>query len=215
MSNNLLDENKMISLLKQGLLELQLSADEQKTQQLLAYVELLLHWNKTYNLTAAESAEEIIIRHILDSLTVLPMVKGKLVVDVGSGAGFPGVVLAVFLPDVSVIVLDSNNKKTRFLTQVKVALKLKNLEVVHQRIEDFQRDNIDIIVSRAFSSLIDFVKMTDHLQQKGHTKWVAMKGKHPEEELRQLPTELKVEMNTVKAPLDTIQRHIITLWWNN
>jgi len=201
-----------LSLLRQGLRALELAEDSDKIQRVMLYVELLLQWNKAYNLTAADTAEEIIVRHVLDSLTVLPLIKGLCVLDVGSGAGFPGVILAIFLPEVSIITLDSNNKKTRFLTQVKVALKLSNLSVVHERIEAFSREGIDMIISRAFSSLEDFVKNTRHLQQKDRTRWIAMKGKYPEEELNVLPTDIQREVHTVISPLDLAERHIIILW---
>jgi len=177
----------------------------------LAYIRLLLQWNKAYNLTAAKDAQEIMVRHVLDSLTLLPFITKKKVLDVGSGAGFPGVMLAIFLKDNDIIVLDSNSKKTRFLNQVKIELSLDNLTVVNQRIEDYQQDNIATIVSRAYSSLLDFVKSTAHLCKQGDTQLLAMKGKYPTEELQQLSGDIKVAVRPTVVPLQQTERHIVVI----
>jgi len=208
MASNLLDDAQ---LLQQGLASLSLSADELQQQQVLAYIRLLLQWNKAYNLTAAKDAQEIMVRHVLDSLTLLPFITKKKVLDVGSGAGFPGVMLAIFLKDNDIIVLDSNSKKTRFLNQVKIELSLDNLTVVNQRIEDYQQDNIATIVSRAYSSLLDFVKSTAHLCKQGDTQLLAMKGKYPTEELQQLSGDIKVAVRPTVVPLQQTERHIVVI----
>ncbi len=134
--------------------------------QLLAYLALLVKWNKAYNLTAVRDPDEMVSRHLLDSLSVVPFVAagGARWLDVGSGGGMPGVPLAILFPERQFTLLDSNGKKTRFLTQVKLELKLANLEVIHSRVEQLQPPQpFDGIVSRAFSSLEDFSTWTRHL----------------------------------------------------
>ncbi len=145
--------------LRQGARQLGVSLQARQEEQLLAYLALLIKWNKAYNLTAVRDPDEMVSRHLLDSLSIVPSVAplGERWLDVGSGGGMPGVPLAILFPERKFTLLDSNGKKTRFLTQVKLELQLSNLDVVHSRVEAYTpAQSFAGICSRAFSSLQDF-----------------------------------------------------------
>lgn len=139
-------------------------------QKLVHYIQLIARWNKTFNLTAIRDVEEMVSKHLLDSLVVQPYVEGKTVLDVGSGAGLPGIPLAITSPEKRFVLIDSNGKKTRFLIQAKIDLQLDNVEVIHQRVEDYQpvvdghRIYFDVITARAYASTDDILRSTAHLQ---------------------------------------------------
>jgi 16S rRNA (guanine527-N7)-methyltransferase len=156
----------------------------------------------------------MVSRHLLDSLSVVPHVAeaGDNWLDVGSGGGMPGVPLAILFPGRRFTLLDSNGKKTRFLTQVKLELQLQNLEVVHSRVEAFTpAQPFSGICSRAFSSLADFANWTRHLGD-GETRWLAMKGVQPDEELQALPDDFRLERTyELKVPGCQGQRHLLIL----
>jgi 16S rRNA (guanine527-N7)-methyltransferase len=200
--------------LAQGALELGVEVSPQQQEQLLAYLALLIKWNKAYNLTAVRNPDEMVSRHLLDSLSVVPYVRdaGDNWLDVGSGGGMPGIPLAILFPERQFTLLDSNGKKTRFLTQVKLELKLANLEVIHSRVESFTPEQpFSGIVSRAFSSLEDFSNWTRHLGD-GQTQWLAMKGVHPDDELQALPADFRLTATQVlKVPGCQGQRHLLIL----
>ena len=200
--------------LAQGALELGVEVSSQQQQQLLAYLTLLIKWNKAYNLTAVRNPDEMVSRHLLDSLSVVPFVAdaGDNWLDVGSGGGMPGIPLAILFPKRQFTLLDSNGKKTRFLTQVKLELKLANLEVIHNRVEAFTPAlPFSGIVSRAFSSLEDFSNWTRHLGDE-QTQWLAMKGVHPDDELQALPADFRLTATHVlKVPGCQGQRHLLIL----
>lgn len=200
--------------LKQGAMQLGIALTEQQTQQLLAYLALLIKWNKAYNLTAVRNPDEMVSRHLLDSLSVVPYVAeaGDNWLDVGSGGGMPGIPLAIMFADKRFTLLDSNSKKTRFLTQVKLELKLDNLEVIHSRVEAFTpAQAFDGISSRAFSALEDFANWTRHLGDT-KTQWLAMKGVHPDDELQALPADFSlVATHVLKVPGCQGQRHLLIL----
>ncbi|GAC1033915.1 16S rRNA (guanine(527)-N(7))-methyltransferase RsmG [Pseudomonas sp. No.21] len=193
-------------------LAVELSANQQEL--LLAYLALLIKWNKAYNLTAVRDPDEMVSRHLLDSLSVVPHVAalGDHWLDVGSGGGMPGIPLAILFPDRRFTLLDSNGKKTRFLTQVKLELKLANLEVIHSRVEAVQPERpFAGIISRAFSSLEDFASWTRHLGD-GDTRWLAMKGVHPSDELVALPEDFHLEAeHALAVPGCQGQRHLLIL----
>lgn len=198
--------------LVEGAGEMGVLLSDQQQNLLLGYLALLNKWNKAYNLTAVRNPDEMVSRHLLDSLSVLPFVKGQRWLDVGSGGGMPGVILAIMRPDAEFTLLDSNGKKTRFLTQVKLELQLDNLQVVNSRVEAFEpQAPFDAIVSRAFSSLADFTNLTRHLSTP-QTIWLAMKGLYPEAELQALPDDFMVQQSEELAvPGCQASRHLLIL----
>ncbi|HRD69874.1 MAG TPA: 16S rRNA (guanine(527)-N(7))-methyltransferase RsmG [Legionella sp.] len=163
---------------------------------LFTYLLLLKKWNGTYNLTAVRDLESMVSKHILDSLAILPWLQGKRILDVGTGAGLPGIPLAIALPDTHFVLLDSNGKKTRFLNEVKRQLDLKNLEVVQFRVENYHpTQGFDTVISRAFSSLEQMIHWTQHLI-KTNGLWLAMKGRLPDTELATINYQYRVEPYT-------------------
>ena len=198
--------------LSTGARQLGVELSEAQHAQLLAYLALLIKWNKAYNLTAVRNPDEMVSRHLLDSLSVMPFIHSERWLDVGSGGGMPGIPLAILHPHKQVTVLDSNGKKTRFLTQVKLELKLDNLQVIHKRVEEFQPElPFTGIVSRAFSSMENFTNWTRHLGD-AQTQWLAMKGLHPADELVALPADFKVDSEqALTVPGCQGQRHLLIL----
>lgn len=175
--------------LREGAQALGLSLDEQQLERLLTYGALILKWNKVYNLTALRDPAAVLTHHLLDSLAAVPpLTRARpgptCLLDVGAGAGLPGVVIAILRPDVEVHCLDAVAKKMAFVQQVASELKLPNLRGVHARVESW-RGAYDIISSRAFASLPDFFNGSKHLLAEGG-QWLAMKGKVPQEELDML-----------------------------
>lgn len=198
--------------LARGAKKMGVALSDQQAQQLLAYMALLNKWNKAYNLTAVRNPDEMVSRHLLDSLSILPFVSAGQWLDVGSGGGMPGVILAIMLPHSTFTLLDSNGKKTRFLTQVKLELGLDNLQVVNSRVEAFSPDHaFDGIVSRAFSSLADFTELTRHLSTPA-TRWLAMKGLYPDSELKALAEDFSVQQSLeLSVPGCVASRHLLIL----
>lgn len=203
---------KQVNILEQGIKTLKLDVSVDQKQQLLAYLDLLVKWNKAYNLTAVRDINEMVSRHLLDSLSIVPYIDGSTWLDVGSGGGMPGIPMAIMFPHANFTLLDSNGKKTRFLTQVVISLKLSNVVVVNSRAESFHVEQpFTGIISRAFSSLEDFINLTKHLSDL-KTKWFAMKGLYPEEELQSLPDTFKVEANyQLMVPNCDGQRHLLII----
>lgn len=201
-------------ILSSCLEKLQITASDTAKKLLLEYALLLQKWNKTYNLTAAKSLEEIIIKHIADSLTITPHIAGEYILDVGSGAGFPGIPLAITLPQYKFILIDSQNKKVRFLHHVKLMLELKNVSVVHERVENFKTDYcFATIVTRAFASLAEIIEKTKHLCCESG-QWLAMKGKYPDEELRELQQKnlgFSVKVQKLNIPFLDHERNLVCI----
>lgn len=163
-----------------------LDGDSRRVAALIDYLGLMAKWNKTYNLTAIHEPERMLTHHILDSLVILPNVGPGPLLDVGSGAGLPGIPLAIMRPELRVTVLDASQKKCGFMQQSAIELKLGNVSVVHGRVEDLRTaEGFPQIVSRAFSDLSEFVRLTRHLLAEGG-EWLAMKGLYPHEEVAQL-----------------------------
>jgi 16S rRNA (guanine527-N7)-methyltransferase len=159
----------------------------------LDYLSLLDKWNKVFNLTAITNPEEQVMLHILDSLSVNIFLKGEKMIDVGTGAGLPGIPLALINPEKKFTLLDSNSKKTRFLIQAISELSIKNIEVVHSRCEDFHpQQGFDTIVSRAFASIEVMLEATRHLVCQDGI-FLAMKGMVPEDEIKKIPKTFKLE----------------------
>lgn len=197
--------------LEAGLLEVELNLPENVRQKLLDYLALIQKWNRVHNLTAVRDPEEMVTLHLLDSLSVLPHIKSGRLLDVGSGAGLPGIPLALCLPDLRVTVMDSSHKKASFMRQVKAELNIPNLEVVCGRVEDYRPDELfDIVISRAFSDLNQFVMLTKHLC-KADGQWLAMKGVHPYDELAQLDIAAPAKVVPLKVPGLQAQRHLVFL----
>lgn len=197
-------------VLEQGIAGLGLDIPAAARQKLLDYLALLAKWNKVHNLTAIRDTQEMVTLHLLDSLAVLPYITTTRLLDVGSGAGLPGIPVAIVRPDIQVTVLDSSHKKTTFQRQAKAELGLDNLQVVCSRVEQYQPpQKFQQIVSRAFSDLAEFVKLTSHLLDK-QGAWLAMKGVHPYDELAQLG-EMSTEVLPLAVPGLDAQRHLVVL----
>ena len=165
--------------------------------QLIQYLALLHKWNQAYNLTAIRDLHSMVTLHLLDSLAILPMIHGTRILDVGTGAGLPGVPLALANPALHVVLLDSNGKKIRFLQEVKRALVLDNIEVIQTRVERYHpTSSFDTVTSRAFSNLKQMLDCTEHLIAPDGI-WLAMKGRHPEAELACMNRAYRIESYTV------------------
>lgn len=201
-------QQQLTSLLAQT----DIALTEKQQQQLVQYVELLDKWNKAYNLTSVRLPEEMMVKHIMDSLVVAPHLKGKHYIDVGTGPGLPGIVLAIALPDTQFVLLDSLGKRVRFLMQVKHALGLENVTPVQSRVEEYQPSvKLDGVLSRAFASLQDMVDWCVHLIDHSG-KFIALKGVFPSEELDSLPKGIKFdEKISLEVPELDAQRHLIIL----
>jgi 16S rRNA (guanine527-N7)-methyltransferase len=195
---------------KQGLQEGGIELSPSIQQKMLDYLALLEKWNKVHNLTAVRDPEEMVTLHLLDSLAVLPYIKGVRMLDVGSGAGLPGIPLALCSPDLQVTVLDASHKKASFMRQAKAELGIDNLEVVCGRVESYRPPVLfDVIISRAFSDLAEFVKLTRHLG-KSTAEWLAMKGVYPYEELDQLKAQ-PMQIIPLNVPGLAAQRHLVCM----
>ena len=198
--------------LQSGLKEMGLDLSGEQQDKLLAYVEMLKKRNKTYNLTALRDESQIISHHLLDSLTLPPYLEGaQTMLDVGSGGGQPGIPAAVCRPDLQITLLDANTRKTSFLQQAAIELELKNVRVVSGRVEAVQGLRADVITSRAFAELADFVNWTAHLLQDGG-RWAAMKGVYPAAEIDRLPDSVCVErVDKIRVPQLNAERHMVIL----
>ncbi|MGL5742292.1 MAG: 16S rRNA (guanine(527)-N(7))-methyltransferase RsmG [Legionella sp.] len=161
------------------------------------YLFLLHKWNIAYNLTAVRDLESMVSKHLLDSLAILPWLKGDRIIDVGTGPGLPGLPLAIAKPELNFVLLDANGKKTRFLNEVKRQLNLKNVEIVQFRVENYlPAQGFDTVLSRAFSSLTQMIQWTQHLIANGGIL-LAMKGRYPDAELNEIKQNCTVEQYTV------------------
>jgi 16S rRNA (guanine527-N7)-methyltransferase len=199
--------------LQQGLSQLKLELSDAQIDLLDRYLALLAKWNQTYNLTAVREEKRMVSYHLLDSLSLVPHLDGgSRLLDVGSGGGMPGIPAAIARPDLQVVLLDSNHKKTTFLRQVVVELGLPNVQVMTERVEAYQPEQkFDRITSRAFSELAEFVKLTRHLLA-DHGQYVAMKGVYPYEEIALLPQGTVVsEVLPVTVPGLDAERHLVRM----
>ena len=193
-----------------GLTALEIALPEAAQLKLLAFRDLLLKWNRTYNLTALRDPQQAISHHLLDALAILPHVGTSPLLDVGSGGGLPGIPLAIAHPDLAVTLVDTVQKKAAFLQQVAIELELKNVAVHHARVEEM-RGQYAQISSRAFAELALFVSLTRHRLAPGG-RWLAMKGARPDAEIAVLPANCKVEaMIRLAVPGLDAERHLIIL----
>ena len=202
---------RLRKLLVQGCETLGLSLAELQINQLISYVQLLDKWNKVYNLTSVRDPEQMISRHILDSLAVLPYLSGTSLLDVGTGAGLPGIPIAIANSDMIVTLLDSNSKKTRFLQQVKAELKLSNINVVHARVEQAQLNKFATVTARAFSTIDVIIDLAGrHCDDAGSL--VLMKGTYPEQELAQkIEGFILKDVVSLDIPNCDGKRHLVRL----
>lgn len=195
-----------------GLAELGLPLDAAQQEKLLAYVALLAKWNRVYSLTAIREPARMVTHHLLDSLAPLSAFRGEglRILDVGSGFGTPGIPLAIARPDWLFALLDSNHKKTTFLRQAVLELKLTNVSVLTERVEHYRPEQpFHIITSRAFADLSEFVQLTRHLLATGG-EWIALKGVYPHEEIARLPADVKVTaVDRLKVPGLEAERHTV------
>jgi 16S rRNA (guanine527-N7)-methyltransferase len=198
-------------LLVTGLEALKLTLPENQIEQLLNFIKLIEKWNKAYNLTAIRSRQDMIRLHLLDSLAVLSYIKGHKVIDIGTGAGLPGIPLAIALPQTEFTLLDSNAKKTRFVQQAVLELKLKNVTICHQRVEKFHPETaFNEIITRAFTNLSDMVQLTSHLLNKEGVLF-AMKGKMQESEIALLSSQYLVNQIPIRVPGIDAERCLIKI----
>jgi 16S rRNA (guanine527-N7)-methyltransferase len=194
--------DRLEATLEQGLRELALGVPANAQQKLLHYLHLIVKWNKHFNLSGITAIQEMVPLHLLDSLAISPYLEGERILDIGSGAGLPGIPLAIANPDKNFVLLDSNGKKTRFLFQVKVALELSNVEVVDARVDEYlstpDTGEFSLITCRAFSSLSSIVKMVEKPLASG-TKLLAMKGVYPHHEIAELQQDNTLNSTPNKA----------------
>ncbi len=198
--------------LQQALTDNQHSLTVETQEQLLGYLHLITKWNAVHNLTAIRDPHDMVMLHVLDSLSVIHFLHGQHIIDVGTGAGLPGIPLALTRPDKNFVLLDSNNKKTLFLNQVILELNIKNVKVVHSRVEDFHpAQGFDSVITRAFSSLKEMIATTAHLlAQEGH--FLAMKGIYPEVEIQQVPREFRVfSVHGLRVNGLNAERHLVCI----
>lgn len=200
--------NKLSVLLKSA----GISLSDQQKQQLVGYVEMLHKWNKAYNLTSVRDPEQMLVRHILDSLVVEPHLSGDRFIDVGTGPGLPGIPLAIVRPQSHFTLLDSLGKRVRFLKQVQHELKLENISPVQSRVEDFPAEPpFDGVISRAFASLTDMVTWCHHLPGP-QGRFYALKGVLPQDEIAALPAGLTVEnVLPLSVPQLEGERHLVII----
>jgi len=214
-SNKPISEEQSENLRKkisQGIDTLGLDISEEKIDALLAYLKLFHKWNKTYNLSAVRKPEDMVHRHLLDSLSVVKHIQAERIIDVGTGGGLPGIPLAIIFPDKKFTLLDSNGKKTRFLFQVKTSLKLTNLNIENCRVEAYQPSiKYNAVVSRAFASIKDMLDGCHHLLTRDGV-FLAMKGQFPEEELSVLEKHYKVvDSFELTVPGSEGERHLLVI----
>jgi 16S rRNA (guanine527-N7)-methyltransferase len=205
------DRGVIADVLKQGINELGLELSAAQVEQLLDYLALLNKWNAVYNLTSVRDPMEMVKLHLLDTLAAVPAFRAaKNVLDVGAGGGLPGMVLAISRPDMKVAMIDTVHKKTAFLNQVKAELGLANVTVYTKKVQELEvKSKFDVITSRAFADLSDFVNWAGHLLQEGG-QFIALKGTAPAEERERLPAPWKeVKLQPLAVPGLGAERHLV------
>lgn len=207
------DRAALAQVLADGIAEMKLAVTSAQQEQLMDYLGLMFKWNSVYNLTSLRDPMQMVTHHLLDSLAAVPAFAGaRNVLDVGSGGGLPGIVLAIVRPDMNVSMIDTVHKKTAFLTQVKAQLNLANVTVYTARVEQLQiaqSARFDVITSRAFADLSDFVNWSSHLLAEGG-RYIALKGTAPRDEQQRLPGEWKVSgVEPLQVPRLGAERHLV------
>lgn len=195
--------------LQQGVGELGINMSGEQEQQLLDFLTLLTKWNRAYNLTAVRDPMEMVGRHLLDSLAVLPHLQGARVLDMGCGPGLPGIPLAIFRPDIDFVLLDSNGKKIRFVRQAVLELGLDNVTAQQQRVEDYRPEaGFDLLIARAFTDLPRMLSLTAHLRSAG-TRLLAMKAEKAEAEIASLEQPIQTRVIPLQVPYTQGSRCLI------
>ena len=195
--------------LADGLAQMQLALSAAQQQQLVDYLQLLNKWNSVYNLTAVRDPAEMVSRQLLDSLSILPWMRGPRILDVGCGGGLPGIPLAIAMPQAAFMLIDSNGKKTRFVQQAAIQLKLENLQVTQARVEQFKDANgFDTITSRAFADLHLMIELTSHLRAPGG-QWAAMKSGLDELAPGELPAGCAHQVVDLTVPGEQAARRLV------
>ena len=205
------DRPGLQTLLAEGIQDMQLDVSPAQQAQLMDYLTLMFKWNSVYNLTSLRDPVQMVTHHLLDSLAAVPAFKdAKNVLDVGSGGGLPGVVLAIVRPDMKVSMIDTVHKKTAFLTQVKAELGLANVTVYTMRVEQLAvSDKFDVITSRAFADLSDVVNGSSHLLAE-QGRYIALKGTAPNDEQERVPAAWKVsKVEPLQVPRLCAERHLV------
>ncbi len=205
------EQAQLRAMLASGVEELGLDLNSGQIDNMIAYLTLLSKWNSVYNLTAIRDPKEMVRQHLLDSLSAAPAFKdAKNILDVGAGGGLPGMMLAITYPQAKVSMIDTVSKKTAFLTQAKTELGLKNVTVHTGRVEALQvRDAFDVITSRAFSELVNFVNWSGHLLAEGG-QFIAMKGVQSQQEMDNLPPGWHVDkLQALTVPGLQAERHLV------
>ncbi len=198
--------------LKELVKQAEITLTDQQISQLIHYVELLTKWNKAYNLTSIRDPQEMLVKHILDSLVIGDKLKGEHFIDVGTGPGLPGIPLAILYPKRQFVLLDSLGKRITFLRQVVYQLKLNNVKPVQSRVENYHAEQVfDGVLSRAFASLTDMVTWCYHLID-DNGRFYALKGQFPQDEIAQLPDHVNIDTSyQLVVPQLTGERHLIVL----
>jgi 16S rRNA (guanine527-N7)-methyltransferase len=216
-SRQAIDRSALDELLRGGAVALGIALSDEQVERLLDYVVLLAKWNTVYNLTAIRDPRQMLVQHILDSLSIVPHLaarEGATILDVGSGGGLPGIVLAIAFPERTITLNDIVQKKTAFQAQAKAELKLANVSVVTGRVETLHpgievSGKFDAIVSRAFAELADFVTLSRHLVSERGSIW-AMKGVRPDAEISRLPTDARAaQVVRLAVPSLDAERHLV------
>jgi 16S rRNA (guanine527-N7)-methyltransferase len=207
------DRAALAQVLAEGIADMQLAVSPAQQEKLMDYLGLMFKWNSVYNLTSLRDPMQMVTHHLLDSLAAVPAFEqARNVLDVGSGGGLPGIVLAIVRPDMQVSMIDTVHKKTAFLTQVKAQLGLNNVTVYTMRVEQLQKsegDQFDVITSRAFADLSDFVNWSSHLLAKGG-RYIALKGTAPKDEQERLPGDWRVSaVEALWVPRLGAERHLV------
>lgn len=207
-----MNHSDIFSVIQKDAKAMGIGLDNSTTQKLTEYLLLLEKWNKAYNLTAIRDIKKMVSLHLMDSLSIIPYISGACIIDVGTGPGLPGMILAIYFPEKTFTLLDSNGKKTRFLTQVKMALNMDNVTIANERVEQHPlTEKYDHVVSRAFSSLQDMIKWTFPLAKPKGT-FLAMKGVYPTEEIGNLPDNIMIEkVHNLSVTDINAERHLVVL----
>ena len=209
MTNSALSANTQIKL-SQLCDSLSFKVTTEHQQKLLQFLEQLAKWNKTYNLTAINAIDKMLTHHIMDSIAISPYIKAQNIADVGTGAGIPGIPLAILHPNQTFYLIDSNGKKVRFIKQTAHQLGLKNVIALHKRVESVEV-KVEAVISRAFASLKDMIEGTSQLLGTGGM-FLAMKGKYPQQELEQLTNTIKlIENHNIQVPGLDAERCLLCL----